>query len=141
MSEEGKLQQLLGGEFVRVELFATLDAPASWSLVLDVILVLIGGAGTSSTGRAAYVGATARELLIAEMGLFGKLKDVQRIPLEKVKVVKASQGMLTDQVVLEVGESKTLKMQVAVRQRELTRQLIEVLGGAPQEERAMAAAQ
>lgn len=141
MPEEGKLQKLVGGEFVRVELFGTLDSPEWWSVAIDVIFLLIGGAGGTTTGRAAHVGVTARELLIAELGLFGKLNEVRRIPLEKVKVVKASQGMLTDQLILEVGDPKTLKLQVAVKQRELTQQLIEVLGGAPQEERATAAAQ
>ncbi len=81
--------------------------------MLDVPAVLIGGVSESSGGRAAHVGATALELVIAETKLFGRPPDIRRFPLDKVKIVKSSEGMVTDEIVLEVGEPK--KMSAAAR--------------------------
>ncbi len=131
MSDEGKLQQLLGGEFVRVELFGSIDTPTGWAVVLDVLAILIGGVSVSSGGRAAHVGATARELVIAETKLFGRPPDMRRFPLDKVQIVKSSEGMLTDEIVLEVGEPKKIRVQLPAKKRELTRQLMGMLGSVP----------
>ncbi len=131
MPEEGKLQQLLAGEFVRVELQANLDAPHGWWLALDVLTtLLLGGAPMSNPGRSARVGTTARELVIAETHILSQ-PDIRRIPLDRVRVVKFSEGLLTDEIILEVGEPKSLRLALPKKEHERAQNLIALLGGLP----------
>ncbi len=136
MSDEGTIEKLVPGEFVRIDIPATKDAARWW----DVAYVLLSGGPSGVYPISVHVGVTAHDLVIAEMDAFGRPPTVRRIPLEQVKVVKFKEAVWADEIVLDLGEPQTLRLTVAQKRHDLTLQLIDMLGGAPGLVRADAAA-
>ncbi len=122
MSQEGVIEQRLPGEFVRVELLGQVDAPQWWE-------VLLIGATAAVTTRNVYLGATGRDLVIVDTNIWGKPTDLRRIPLSQVKLVKCTEGLLTDDIVIDLGETKPLKVRVMAGKRQSTMQLASILSG------------
>lgn len=124
MSQQGVIEQRLPGEFVRVKLLGQVDAPQWWE-----ILFVIAGGSAVSTARNVYLGTTARDLVIVDTTVWGKPADLRRIPLTQVKLVKCTEGLLTDDLVIDLGETAPLKVRVMAGKRQSTRQLASILSG------------
>ncbi len=133
MEEEVTLQQLVGDEPVQMELPGVQDGPQWWDNLGFFLYMLIDPLRASIRGRkqgyVVRVGLTAHDLVIAEMKIIGYAPDVRRISRYKVRVVKHTEGLTADQIVLDLGEPRKFKLQVDTALRDWTQQLVTALGG------------
>ncbi len=135
MREPGTIERLVPGEFVRLDVEGQVDGPV-WLQIVSFVLDLIGGTNLGDWSRlvrrGVHVGTTEHDLVIAEMGCFGKVHRVRRIPLNNVKVVKYTGGdpkQLFEEVELDLGEAKPLRVYLLVKNYQLNQPLIDALGG------------
>ena len=70
--------------------------------------------------RMYYVGLTEKALVIIEQDFMGKPADVKRIPLSEIKSSEYKKGLLTDSLVLDFGNKKSMRLQVTIRLRTQT---------------------
>ncbi len=135
MPEEGMLQDLLVDESVQLELPGVEDQSSWWHgllSLLDMLTPLSGSLSESWSPAKEYVvqvGITSHDLVIAEINVIGVPPNLRRIPLYTVKVVRYSEGLCTDEIVLDLGEPRPFRLRVAAKRRELTQQLVRTLGG------------
>ena len=124
MSKQGVIEQRLPGEFVRVELLGMADPPEWW----ESLFAAMGGSAAGAA-RGVYLGATGRDLVIVDTNMLGKPTDLRRIPLTQVKLVKCRQGLLADDLVIDLGESEPLRVRVFAGKRQSTKKLVSILSG------------
>lgn len=124
MPQQGVIEQRLPGEFVRVELLGMVDPPEWW----ESLFVVMGGSATGAA-RGVYLGATARDLVIVDTNMLGKPTNLRRIPLTQVKLVKCTQGLLADDITIDLGQTEPLRVRVFAGKRQSTRILTSILSG------------
>ncbi len=133
MEEGVTIQQFVGDEPVQMELPGVQDGPQWWDNLAFLLDFLIDPLHASARGRKqgyiVRVGLTAHDLVIAEMKVIGYAPDVRRISRYKVKVVKHTEGLTTDQIILDLGEPRKFKLQVDTGLRESAQRLVTALGG------------
>jgi hypothetical protein len=73
--------------------------------------------------RTVYVGLTPHNLVLVKTDALGGPSELKRIPLSQVSLVKAAEGRLADDVILEIGEVKPLHVRIRKAYRGATRGL------------------
>ena len=102
-------QQLNAGEHL-------IDAVVAQILPSMGAHILIGAAAAFST-KAYYVGLTEKTLIMIEQDFMGKPADVKRVSLSDLKSSEYKKGLLTDSLVLDFGQKKSMKLRITVRLR------------------------
>ncbi len=131
MREPGVIEQLVPGEFVRLQLTGEVDGPL-WQRIAVMLLVLISGHsgdGDALLRRTVHVGTTEHNLVIAEIGWFHRVLRVWRAPLNKVKVVFYAPESLEEKVQFVLGEAKPLSLYFYHGKDPSAQTLIDALGG------------
>jgi len=97
----------------------------------ESLLDLAGAASGVPPGpreiRQVYLGITPHDLVLVKTDAFGAPSELKRVPLDHVSLVKANEGLLSDDVVIDIGEAKPLHVGIGRAFREATHQLIGVL--------------
>jgi len=118
-AREALSQQLFPGEHLKVGI----TCQAMPTLASQFLM----GAAAFATMRQFHIGATECDLVLVELDLMGRPSEVRRQPLAAVKVVESKDGLLVDTLVLDVGEPKTLRLQIPRLVREATHELLRTL--------------
>jgi hypothetical protein len=118
---------LLPGEHLRVGVYGSTGLQAH-SLV-DLGLALLSGDAplTGESVRQVHLGIVKDELAFVKADAFGKPAHLERIPLKQVSLVKYREHMLSDELVLDIGEEKPLTVAVGRPMRKGTRELVSIL--------------
>ena len=112
-------QQLNPGE----ELLETVFAQT----VQSVGSMAVNGALTALKASQYYIGLTEESLIMIEVDSFGTPADIKRLPLTGIKSSKLKKRLLADDLILDFGEKKPMKLQVNAGFRNQTRALFEKL--------------
>lgn len=120
-AREAIAQQLQQGE--RVEAAITCQVMPSFRSRMLL------GAAAFATMRVLHIGIAAGNLVILELDMMGRPAELRRHPRSAVRVLKSKQGLLTDQLVLDLGEARPVRLQVGRLFRSGTRQLLDALPG------------
>jgi hypothetical protein len=83
--------------------------------------------GPSLNIRVVYLGITEQHLIFVNMDRLGKPSVLQRIPFSQVAWAKSKEGLLSDWIDIQVGETNPLKIEVPRSSRETTHQLLAIL--------------
>jgi hypothetical protein len=87
------------------------------------------GAWAGMEMREVHLGITEHDFVLVETDLLGKPSGLRRTPLNQVKLLESREGLLSDEVVIEIGETKPIRVRVPRRARQETRQLVGILSG------------
>jgi hypothetical protein len=127
------MQLLVPGEYVSVVVQGVIGAPSGISSLLNIIATLAGGVpvGDFKEGQPVYLAISGHDFIHTKTNIMGKPKDLQRVPLSQARLVKFSEGMLTDTVVIDFGEFKPMRVRVGRQMRQGTEQLARSLQFSP----------
>jgi hypothetical protein len=122
-------QLLLPGESLKIALHAVVDGPSNLSILFNVVLTLITQTATvtSREGYSIYLGITDSDLLITDIDRLGNPEEPRRIPLDRAKLIKFTEGLLSDQIVIDIDQPKPLHVSTSRIMRSGTQQLVAML--------------
>lgn len=82
-----------------------------------------------------YLGITEKHLIFINTDQLGKPSELQRLPFNQVVLANSREGVLSDRINIQVGDTKPLSIDVPRSSREATRQFIRYLTGTPYDNR------
>jgi hypothetical protein len=121
------MQLLQPGEHLKVALHGATGMQSTTSTLLNLGKAASGVFPDVPSIRQVYLGITEHDLVLVRTDAFGKPSELQRIPLEQVALVGSTEGTLSDEVVIDIGEEKPLRVGVGRPMRGGTRELVRIL--------------
>jgi hypothetical protein len=121
------LKLLPPGDQLKLALQATTGMASTGEALLDLAGAASGVPPTHREIRQVYLGITPHDLVLVKTDAFGAPSELKRIPLARVSLVKAAEGLLSDELVVDLGEAKPLHVGIGKAFREATRELIGLL--------------
>ena len=103
-------QLLSPGEELQVAIHGSTDTTPIGLALLDLAT---GSSPAPQQVRQLYVGITDDALVIVNVDAFGQPSEIQRVPLAQAKLVEYKQGMLSDQLAIDIGGANLLRLGVA----------------------------
>jgi hypothetical protein len=119
------MQLLQPGEYASTAIYGIVGAPSGIASLVNIVLTLLSGTPVSNfkEGQPVFLGITGQDFIHTKTDILGKPTDLQRIPLNQVRLVKLSQGILSDEVAIDTGEGKPLRVRVGKQMRQGTLEL------------------
>ena len=121
------LKLLPPGEQLQLALQGTTGMASAGETLLDLAGAASGVPPGPREIRQVYLGITPQNLVLVKTDAFGAPSELKRVPLGHVSLLKANEGPLSDDVVIDIGEAKALHVGIGRAFREATHQLIGVL--------------
>jgi hypothetical protein len=123
--KEEVMQLLQPGEYVSVAVHGVVGAPSGIASLINIILTLAGGVpvGDFKEGQPVYIGISGQDFIHTKTDILGKPINLQRVPLSQVRLVSYTEGMVSDKVVIDIGEFKPMRMRVGRQMRQGTHEL------------------
>jgi len=118
--KQSVLRTVLPDEHFIVELRGRVGPSEWWRLLLPVLEL-----GVSEID----VGLNKDELVLADPPTIHEPAKVRRFPLNRVRLLSHTEGLMDDQILLELGEAKPLQIRFEPVHREQTRQFKSLLSG------------
>jgi len=121
------LKLLPPGEQLELALQGTTGMASTGEALLDLAGAASGVPTTLRRMRQVYLGITRHDFVLVNTDAFGAPSELKRISLARVSLVKAAEGLLSDELVVDLGEGKPLQVAIGKAFREVTRELIGLL--------------
>ncbi len=125
------LPLLLPGEYLKIALPGVIGAPSFIGSVFIILVALGGGSAAGApTVESVYLGLTENDFLLASTDMLRKPNQLRRIPLSRVMLIEYGEGLTSDEIILNIGDAKPIKVKVGHGYREGTKQLLDLLARA-----------
>jgi len=112
-------KQLIPGEHLMVAVAGQMGP--------SVVSTIFMGWAAASDLHQLHIGITEHDLVRVEFDKWGKPTELRRSPLSQVKLVEFKEGLLTDEVVIDLGETKPIRVRVSRLMRQGTQELVAIL--------------
>lgn len=95
--------------------------------LLNIGEALLGGYPNVEATNQAYLGATNNDFILIQTDALGKPASLERFPLQQVALIKYTEGTLTDEMIIAIGQGEATRFGVGTAMRPGTRELERIL--------------